>query len=305
MNIAGHKISKWWLIGGGVGAAAAWYFYRKAGSSASASSASSPSSDSTDPVTGLPYSQDNQVDPVTGLTYLQEAQEYGSVQAAETEVTSGSAYYGVTGTGSAIDSGYPTEDYGYTTTSPAPGTYDTNAQWAQAVTAGLADLGYNSTDVSTALGLYFQNQPLGVLADGASALSIVQAAIAEYGQPPVGSYQITAGPTSTGTTTGNAGSGTTTAGAVKKPAGTPPDVTVKKDSPTSVTITWNAEGGEGGGAATSYNIQVTPKDPSAHNIGNRLSYNVGGLKKDTAYQVHISAENSAGTGPAGTVSFHT
>ena len=298
MNIAGHKISNWWLLGGGLGAVAAVYFYRKA-ASGPASPASSASSSSIDPVTGLPYSQDNQADPVTGLTYLQEAQEYGSVQAAEQEVTSGSAYYGVTGAGSAIDSGYPTIYGAAGTTSPSPGSYATDAQWAQAVTAGLADLGYNSADVSTALGLYFQNQPLGTLADGASALSIVQAAIAEYGQPPVGTYQITAAPTSAGSTTGNAGSGTGAAAAAK-PASAPQDLQVIPVSNTAITAEWRPVAG-----ASGYEFQVTPKDPAPHNIGARTSYNAGGLKPRTSYVVHVAAVNAAGTGPYATHSFTT
>src|SRR5215469_1554067 len=51
------------------------------------------------PVTGLAYSQDTATDPVTGLPYLSEAEQYGSVQAAEAAV---SAYGLSTGTGSGI-----------------------------------------------------------------------------------------------------------------------------------------------------------------------------------------------------------
>jgi PASTA domain len=191
MNIAGHKISGWWVVGGIGGAGVGWIVYKRSqASSAAAASTAAGSPGSIDPVTGLPYSQDNQVDPATGLTYLQEAQEYGSVQAAEEAVTSGEAYYGDTGAGDELDSGYPTGYYGTEPTTPTPGSYETNAQWAQAVTAGLTDLGYNATDVTAALGLYFQSQPLGVAPDGASYLSIVQAAVAEYGPPPVGTFQI-------------------------------------------------------------------------------------------------------------------
>jgi hypothetical protein len=301
VDIGGKKISNWWLIGGAIGAGAVYLVIRHSSSASSTSGAAS--SSATDPVTGLPYSEDNSTDPVTGLTYLQEAQQYGSVQAAEEEVTSGSAFFGQSGTGNLVDTGLPTIDgVTGTSTNPSPGSFETNAQWAQAVTAGLADLGYNSTDVAAALGLYFQNHPLGTAPDGASYLSIVQAAVAEFGPPPVGSFQIVGAPTtSTGTGTGTG----TTAGA-KKPAGTPPGVKVTKTGARAIRVTWGAEGGEGGGAATSYNFGIDPaprgESSAMHNIGNKLGYNVGNLVPGTTYQIHVQAQNSAGTGPVGTVS---
>jgi len=196
LHIAGKKISWWWVAGVGGGAAAGILYLRHSGGLSSASSASSPSS--VDPVTGLPSSEDNTVDSLTGMTYLAEAQEYGSVAAAEAAFAQGggSAY---SGTG-ALDSGFPTESY---PTQAGGGTqsvqgYASNAQWSQAVTAGLTGLGYSSTDIAAALGLYFQGQPLAVLSDGASSLSIIQAATAEYGNPPVGAFQIIAPPSSGG-----------------------------------------------------------------------------------------------------------
>lgn len=183
MNIGGKKISNWWVAGGAGGLVVAFLIYRHY-SGSSAASSSSASSSSIDPVTGLPYSQDNQVDPATGLTYLQEAQEYGSVQAAEEMVTSGSAYYGVNGSGP-VDSGYPTY---YPPSSPSPtgpGQYATNAAWAQAVTSGLAALGYDSQTVSAALGAFFAQMPL-----TSAQAGIIQAAEAEFGPPPQGTYSI-------------------------------------------------------------------------------------------------------------------
>lgn len=288
MDIAGHKISGWWIVGGGVGLVVAYVFYKHMSASASSASGSASSSSAIDPVTGLPYSQDNQIDPMTGLTYLAEAQQYGSVQAAEEQVTSGAAYYGQTGTSGVDDSGYPT--YTATGTATTGTTYSTNAQWAQAVTAGLTDLGYNSTDVSAALGLYFQSQPLGSGSDGVSYLSIVQAAIAEFGPPPVGTFPVI-GSTGTGTGTG-------------KGSGTAPEavtgLTITPRSHTAIVASWKPSSG-----ATSYSFQITPKDTASHNIGERTSYDVGGLKKKTPYVVHVAAVNSAGSSAYATASYTT
>jgi hypothetical protein len=167
------------------------------------SSSSSPSA--IDPVTGLPYSQDSQIDPLTGQSYLAEAQEYGSVQAAENAVAGQSS----------IDysSAYGSGGYGPVGTSAAPlvpsttvqgTTYASNAAWAQAVEAGLTDIGYSSTDIAAALGRY-----LGGLSLTSTQATIVQAAIAEYGPPPVGTYQVilapVTGPTGSGDGSGSSG----------------------------------------------------------------------------------------------------
>ena len=208
VKIFGHTISTpaAVAIAGGSGVAI-WFAYKQHKASPASTSASNPSA--IDPVTGLPYSEDNQIDPLTGMTYLAEAQQYGSVSAAE-QATAGessaalSSAYGGYGTGSGLvgsNTGVTTE--------VASGGYASNAAWAQAVTAGLSALGYTSTDISAALGMYLGGLPLTALPDGQSAVSIVQAALAEYGPPPVGTYQVIM-PTGTGSTgSGSTGSGTT------------------------------------------------------------------------------------------------
>ena len=166
-------------------------------------------------MTGLPYSQDSQVDPLTGQTYLAEAQQYGSVSAAEQAVAASSsldyssAYgtgYGAVGTSSAAPL--------VTANTTQATTYASNSAWAQAVEAGLSTIGYSSTDIAAALGRY-----LGSLSETPDQASIVGAALAEFGPPPVGSYQIilasstttaAAGTTSTGTTGTTTGTGTGT-----------------------------------------------------------------------------------------------
>jgi hypothetical protein len=210
MKIAGHEINNWWLIGGGGGLVLVIYLYKRGSSSSNSSTTAANSASAIDPVTGLPYSEDSQIDPLTGMTYLAEAQEYGSVSAAEAAVSSGSAY----GSSYGADNGY-SGTAGYPTLNATGGTtvngtsYATNAAWSQAVTTGLVGLGYSAADVSAALGLFFAGQPLGVAPDGVSYATIVQAAEAEFGLPPQGTYQIIAAPTGS-TGAGTTGGGSTT-----------------------------------------------------------------------------------------------
>lgn len=190
VTIAGHAEKKWVVYAvaaGGAVAAYAVYKHHKASASASASA----SGMVTDPSTGVQYPADGQ-DPVTGETYSQEIGQYGSVEAADAAVqTEQSSYLGnsgdLYGTGySASD--YSTGTYGATTT-VSGSVYTSNSAWAQAATAGLADIGYTGTDVSAALGAYLDSRPL-----TAEQVAIVQTAIAEYGPPPVGSYSIISQP---------------------------------------------------------------------------------------------------------------
>jgi hypothetical protein len=138
-----------------------------------------------DPVTGMAYSQDNVTDPVTGLTYLAEAQQYGSVQAAESSVSQ-FGQTSDTGTGTGVQpAGGGAGSSNASTGSVSSSTYTSNAAWAQAATAGLADIGYPETDVATALGDYLTGTPL-----TPDQVNYVQAALAEFGNPPIGSFQI-------------------------------------------------------------------------------------------------------------------
>lgn len=194
LEIAGKKINGWWIVGGVGGLGIVIYLFRK-GSLGSLGGSGSGSSSAIDPVTGLPASMDNQVDPATGLTYLAEAQQFGSVSAAEAGVQGNYQGSGQTA-GAGVTSGFPTI-YG-SQTSVNGSAYANNSQWSQAVTQGLVSLGYNAQDVASALGLYFQGQPLGIATDGVSYLAIIQAAVAEFGTPPVGTYAILAPPSSPG-----------------------------------------------------------------------------------------------------------
>lgn len=144
-----------------------------------------------DPVTNLPYSEDAVTDPITGQAYLAEAQQYGSVAAAEAVV---SAYGQSTATGSGIPVNPASPVSGGSVNTPV-GTsiYTSNAAWAQAVQAGLSSVSgsqqYDGTDIGEALGAYLQGMPL-----SPDQIKVVSTAIAEYGPPPVGSFQIIPGP---------------------------------------------------------------------------------------------------------------
>jgi hypothetical protein len=171
-----------------------WHRKATTGSFFGSSTPSQPAATTTtsiDPVTGLPVTEDNVVDPVTGMTYLAEAQEYGSVSAAEADVSSyGGTVSGASGTGGTEDTG----SVGDGTASVAAGAvsspaYTSNAAWSQAAQAGLEDVSggttYDGTDIGTALGAYLTATPV-----TPAQASVIKVALAEYGNPPVGSFQI-------------------------------------------------------------------------------------------------------------------
>ncbi len=178
MNIGGHKIPKWAVWGGAIGGGLVLFIYFKNRSAGSSSSSQS----GIDPATGLPYSQDNQIAGESA---------YGAA--------GGGGGYGYVGS-----AGFPTSNVANPS---GTGSYATNAAWSQAVTAGLSSLGYSSTDIAAALGLYFADAPLTTV-----QASIVQAAIAEFGPPPQGTYSIVSSPSSGGAVGGSTGGTTTPVG---------------------------------------------------------------------------------------------
>jgi hypothetical protein len=307
VKIFGHTLSTpaATAIAGGSGLAV-YFAYKQHKASQAGSGASNPSA--IDPVTGLPYSQDNVTDPLTGQTYLAEAQQYGSVAAAEQATAASSSASLQSAYGGSYGGGY---GYGSSTglvgssgtTQISSGGYASNAAWAQAVTAGLTNLGYTSTDISAALGLYLGGLPLTNLPDGQSAASIVEAALAEYGPPPVGSYTpVMPGSGSTGS--GSTGSGTsdgnpptptptptpTPAPAPKKYAGAISNLRVTGYNHTGVSFAWNRAPNDTGGYAwklTSVDGQGITKSgnlPSGSTV-----HSVTGLNKPGVYNFGIQA----------------
>jgi hypothetical protein len=199
IDVFGKKIS---IVAAGatiVGSIVAIYLVWKNHENNAASS-SSTNPNAIDPVTGLPYSEDSTIDPLTGMSYLSEAQEYGSVAAAEQAVSAESAE-----TEESEDLADEDDLTGTGTTStvsavPSSG-YTTNAQWVAAATAGLEDLGYSASDVTAALSAYLASVP-----ETSAQATITDTALAEYGPPPVGSYTVIL---ASSTTTASAGSTST------------------------------------------------------------------------------------------------
>ena len=277
MKIGGKEIKPAYLIGGGAALVGGYIFWKRQASGAAAAgtaAASTSTASAIDPLTGLPVSQDNVTDPVTGMTYLQEAQEYGSVSAAEEAVSTGGSYgaYGQSGYG--IDSGYPSSGYSGTTPSPTGTTYTTDSQWASAVQAGLVGVGYSATDIAAALGLYFAGHPV-----SSTQATILQVALAEYGPPPVGTYTIITSPSGPGPTGGGSIAGL--------------KASAKFDN---VTATWDAVCG-----ATSYNVTVTDHQGAkqlASGTTAGTSYTARGLPQKTSIAVHVTAQPGGQTGVA-------
>lgn len=251
IKILGHKFSKGEAVAVGAGGLVVIYFVWKQHKASTPGSAAS-----IDPVTGLPTSEDDQIDPLTGSAYLAEAQQYGSVSAAEqayageASVDYGSSYSGGGGVAgsSATPLVYANEVQGTT--------YASNAAWSQAVEAGLSDIGYSSTDIAAALGRY-----LGSLSETPDQASIVDAAIAEYGDPPVGTFTVIMAPATTSTTSGNTGTGTST------------------DTGTTTTTTGSGSGGTtstGGGSTSTGSSGSATSNPVSANPAPATSSTSGG-----------------------------
>ena len=274
------------------------------------SSTSGAGSSQIDPVTGLAYSMDNSIDPLTGLSYLSEADQYGSVAAAESSV---SAYGSSTATGSGIPvnpaspiaSGSPNSVVG-------SDVYTSNAAWAQAAESGLSDIGYSSTDVATALGLYLTDQQV-----SAAQAQLISAAIAEYGPPPVGSFSIIQSPVSTpsGTTGGVAPSvpsapvttpyvpPVSTPAPAPAPASAPAPaklpvptmptgVSVSNVTTTGFVVHWAPDP-----HTSSYTVRVTYQGAlvASKTVGPVASAAITGLSANRTYTVHVAASNSSGS----------
>lgn len=304
VTIGGKHIPKWGVYAG-VGVVVVGgilYFKRKGGSS---SSSAGTSGSATDPVTGLPYSEDNQIDPATGLTYLGEAQQYGSVAAAEAAV--GAGYGGV----SNASAGYSGLGYGgsysgssggtYQTAQGSAETYATNSEWASAVIAALPSVtGDSSSDVASAVANYLAGLPLST-----TQANDIQVALAEFGPPPTGSFSIIAA----GSGSGSTGSGgtpqsyppvttppPTSSGSGRLPAITGLSEPIK--GPTGVRFTWNAVPGATGYVCLLKKGGANGTDVNGPFVVTSPVCNFGGLKSKTAYTAFIWPSDA--TDPGGT-----
>lgn len=275
------------VIGGGaaIGLYAIYAHHKSTGSwnpfsssTTAGTAAASTAASGTDPITGMPYSDDSATDPATGLTYLAEAQQYGTVAAAEASV----AAYGqstATGSGIPVNPASPASA-GSVNTVVGTSVYTSNAAWEQAATAGLVSVGYDGPTVATALGNYVTQTPL-----TPAQITIVNTAIGEYGPAPVGNLQIIPQPAS------GPGTGIPTAA---------PSVSngrVISATTTSITFQYN----QTGAVKVQYNL-VGPGLPTAGKSSTatvsetEVQATFTGLEAGHAYVLYITPYNSSGTG---------
>jgi hypothetical protein len=247
-----------------------WNPFAKSTAAAPGSTAAS----GTDPITGMPYSDDNAIDPTTNLGYLAEADQYGSVAAAEAAVT---AYGQSTNTGSGIgvNPASPAAS-GSINTPVGTNIYTSNAAWAQAATAGLVSVGYDGVTVAGALGAFETQKPL-----TADQIAIVNTAIAEYGAPPIGTLQVIPAPAS------GPGAGIP----VTAPSVNGTSHHVDSVTQTTATMSWS------GNNAVKYVVTLTgpgPKNGSVQTVTSpKVSYT--GLLASHNYSIQILPYNSSGT----------
>jgi hypothetical protein len=253
-----------------------WNPFSKATAASSGTAASG-----IDPITGLAYSDDSATDPITGMQYLAEAEQYGSVATAEAATTA----YGqstATGSGIPVNPASPASS-GSINTPVGTNIYTSNAAWSQAATAGLVDVGYQGTDVASALGAYLTQTP-----ETPAQAALVKTAIAEFGPAPVGNLQIVLAPASgPGAGIPNAAP-TVSAGhivSVTKSSGT---VAWTGNNASKYVCTLTGPGGDKTQTVTSPTVQFT------------------GLQAAHNYSVQVLPYNSSGTaGLTGHVDFQT
>jgi hypothetical protein len=100
----------------------------------------------------------------------------------------------------------------------------------------------------------------------------------------------------------NLGGSTSTGTGASGTPGPVTDITVATPSPTLAVVSWRPpQYASHAPTATTYTIQVTPKDSAPHNIGSRTSYNVGGLKAGTSYTAMVAPAG----GPSASKTFKT
>ena len=160
IKIAGHKFKSWevWATAIG-GVLVVFYVYKQHAANAAAASSTTTTPDSTDTGTGT-------IDPDDYYDETGAADDYLPSGVAAGSVASG-------------------EEYDYYGSGVTGNTYTNNSQWASAATAGLESLGYDATTVNSAIANYLAGLQL-----TSSQAAIVQTALAEFGQPPVGSFAI-------------------------------------------------------------------------------------------------------------------
>jgi hypothetical protein len=280
------KTEKYVVLAGGLGIGGylVYHHHSTTGSwnpfstSSTAATTANSTGASIDPITGMAYSNDAAIDPQTGLGYLAEAQQYGTVAAAEASV---SAYGQSTATGSGIPVNPASPASSGTINTPVgTSVYTSNAAWAQAATAGLVSVGYDGPTVATALGNYETQTPL-----SPAQLTLVNTAIAEYGPAPIGNLQLIPQPASGPGNTTPVSAPTVSGG--KQLSATTSSITFQFNSNNAVKVVYNLTGP--GLAASGRSATVS--------IGGNVTQRVeSGLQKGKSYTLYVTPYNSSGTG---------
>lgn len=277
---------KYVVIGGGaaIGGYALYKHKQSSGTwnpfSSGTAAATTTAASGTDPITGMPYSDDSATDPITGEQYLQEAQQYGSVAAAEASVTA----YGqstATGSGIPVNPASPASS-GSVNTVVGTSVYTSNAAWEQAATAGLVSVGYDGPTVAGALGAYVTQTPL-----TPAQVTIVNTAIGEYGPAPVGNLQVIQAPAS------GPGAGI--------PVAAPTIGNGKVLSATTTSITYQFT--QNGAVKVQYNLvgpglPASGRSSTASVSTTQVQATFNGLQKGHSYTLYVTPYNSSGTGGA-------
>jgi hypothetical protein len=224
----------------------------------------------------------NAIDPATGLTYGEEA---AGIQAGDL-AGAGSAYGDTSGLVGYDAQGNPVyaDTVGY---GPAP-SFVSNGAWSQAAQQYLvASTGADAGTVAAALGTYLAGQPL-----TSAQASVVQQAIAFFGQPPQAgsngyppSLNLSGASGSSGGSTGSGGSGDSGTGAAG--AGAISNLQPSAVTRTSFTVRWNPAHGATHGYA--YNVTQLNGKSVKKGTTKTTSVSVTGLHPGFTYNFGVQA----------------
>lgn len=279
INIAGKKVNKMavFVIGGGLAVGGVLY-YRNKQSAAAATVASSGANTEIDPATGYAYGSPEDAAALANQgSYVSPTNSgygYGGY--------SGGSGSGVFGTGQ-------------------PGSFTSNAEWAQFVEAyEVNNLGGDAPTIGNAIGKYLTGQPLTT----DNMISIIQSAIAIGGYPPV------SGPNgnppgyvtgTTGTTIPPPGNGNPPPPPGNTGVGQAKPITglhIVSKTKTSITIAWNATSAPQGynymlkqlNGAVKTNSQTTGHQVTIGGLHSGYEYNfsIHGIPNGVGNAIHVS-----------------
>lgn len=175
----------------------------------------------------------------------------------------------------------PNNDYGSGTAPDAPSTDDfgfhgtSNDAWTQYASAQLSQSDrWSYTDIVEALGKYLNQSPTST-----AEQSIINAAVAVAGHPPVGSFTLIHAPTPIDPVTPATPTPTATAPA------TPTNLRVTSNTTSGFTVAWDPVPG-----ASSYVVNSNGKD---HTIGG-ASFTFAQFQRKTTYKVMVRAVGPTG-----------